>query len=191
MQLNWPDMRDQIIATLQDPRAGARRILALNMPQGTAALALFIMALLTGLVSAGLALIVGPGAPYLENLMPLHWVMAQTAGLFFFAWAMTFIGGWFGGRGTLRDAFALLAWAEVILLIVQIIQIIALFILPPVSMLLAMAQLALTFWLLSHFTAEMHGFANVAKVFLGIIGTGFALALILGALGGIPMAAMG
>jgi hypothetical protein len=187
MQFDFASLWAQALATVQDPRAGARRILALD-------LALVIVALLTGLVAAIVSIMaarMGAGDVMGAQFSPLQWVGMQTLGLFLAAAAMAYVGRWFGGYGTLPQAIALLAWAEFIILIVQIVQVMLLFILPPLSALIAVVGLVLTFYLVSHFIAEMHGFPSVIKVFFGIIATGFALIMALAVLAALFIGPMG
>ena len=194
MQFDFASLWAQALATVQDPRAGARRILALDLPLNTAALALVIVALLTGLVAAMVSVIaarMGAGDVMGGQFSPLQWVGMQTFGLFLAAGAMAYVGRWFGGYGTLPQAISLLAWAEFIILIVQIVQVMLLFILPPLSALLAVVGLGLTFYLVSHFIAEMHGFPSVIQVFFGILATGFALIMALAVLAALFIGPMG
>lgn len=163
----------------------ARRILALNLPLNTAALALVIVALLTALVAAVVSIMaarMGVADVMGAQFSPLQWVGMQTLGLFLAAAVMAYVGRWFGGYGTLPQAIALLAWAEFIILNVQIVQVMLLVILPPLSALLALVGLVLTFYLVSHFIAEMHEFSSAIKVFFGILATGFALIMALAVL---------
>ena len=172
----------------------ALRILALDLALNTAALALVIVALLTGLVAAIVSIMaarMGAGDVMGAQFSPLQWVGLQTFGLFLAAVAMAYVGRWFGGYGTLPQAIALLAWAEFIILIVQIVQVMLLFVLPPLSALLALIGLVLTFYLVCHFIAEMHGFSSVIKVFFGILGTGFALIVALAVLATLFIGPMG
>jgi len=166
-------------ASVEDPRSAARRVQALNLPLPTAAQALLLVALLTGLLTALVNMIgqsVDPTGP-MAALSPLTWVVLQAVGLFIVAGAIHIVGRGFGGRGDLAGAVALLAWSQFILLIVQIVQIVALFLFPPLTVFLAMAAVVLTFWLLSHFIAELHGFPSAIKVLFGILATGIAFAV--------------
>lgn len=168
-------------ATVADPRAGARRVMAMNLPLNAAVMALVIVAILTALISAMVSMMAsGLGAQDMPmaTLTPLQWAGLQVFGMFLGAGAITYVGRWFGGYGTLEQAVALLAWAEFIILIVQIAQVAALFILPPISIIFALIGVALTFWLIVNFIAEMHGFTSLIKVFFGIIATGFAMTMV-------------
>ncbi len=190
MQLDPASLWAEALASVQDPRAAARRMIALDLPLKTAALALLIVAFLTALISAMVSMMITQmGATDLlgANMSPVQWVGVQTLGLFLAAGAIAYVGRWFGGHGSLAQAVVLLAWAEFIILIVQIVQVMLLFILPPLSALLALAGVVLTFYLIASFTAEMHGFSSVIKVLFGIVATGFALMMALAVLGALVL----
>lgn len=181
MQLDLASLWAEVRRTVETPRAGARRILNLNLPLATAAQAMLVVAILTGLLSSLVALIAqtaGEDAAGLMTLTPLNWVVLQAVGMFLGAGAVHIIGRGFGGQGSLQGALALMAWAQFIVLLLQILQMAALFVLPVLILPLALVAMALTFWLLVNFIAELHGFASLIKVLLGMIGAGFALIMV-------------
>lgn len=174
-------------ATLNDPRGAARGIIALDLPQNTALLALVTVGMLTTILSS-LVTVPADQAQLLFVLSPVQLAVVQVGGLLISAGLIRVIGGWFGGQGQLRHAIAMVAWIETILMLLQIAQLIALVILPPAAVILALLGLVLMFWLAVIFIAELHGFTSLPKVFIGIIGTVLAasvgLAVIFGPLGG-------
>jgi Yip1 domain len=181
MQLDLASLWAEVRRTVETPRIGARRILNLNLPLGTAAQALLVVAILTGLLSALVALIAlsaGEDAAGLMALTPVNWVILQAGGMFLGAGAVHIIGRGFGGQGSLPGALALMAWAQFIVLLLQLLQMAALFVLPVLILPLALVAMALTFWLLVNFIAELHGFDSLVKVLLGMIGAGFALIMV-------------
>lgn len=172
--------------SVQTPRAAARQVMALNLPLNIAAMALMAVAILTGLISA-LVQIMAQSSPGGEGavmvaLSPVQWALVQILAMFVGAGLITAVGRSFGGHGTLPQAVVLLAWAEFIVLLVQIVQVAAMFILPPFALILAFVGLGLTAWLLVNFIAEMHGFSSLLKVFFGLVGAGFALIVLLATL---------
>jgi DNA-binding transcriptional regulator of glucitol operon len=70
-------------------------------------------------------------------------------------------------------------WLQVIMLGVQVVQVVALIIAPPVAAIINLAGLVLFFWLMTSFIAELHGFTSRGKVLAGILVTSFAVAMIL------------
>jgi hypothetical protein len=106
-------------------------------------------------------------------------VIAALAGAF----AAQTVGRWRGGRGTMPQTVALLAWLQFVMLILQVAQVAAEIVLPPFALILAYVSVGLFLWLLVHFVMELHGFRSVAATILGILGTmmllGFLMALLI------------
>lgn len=100
------------------------------------------------------------------------------------------VGRAFGGRGRFEDALILVVWLHAVGFVLQLAQLAILLILPPLAQLVVLAGIALLFWLLTGFVAELHGFVSRVQVFVMILVTllalSFALALVLGMLGIAP-----
>lgn len=176
------DLRTLIIAardTVQQPRAGARAVIDMGLPARIGWLALGLMAV----VSAALAALMYAAFPIppedaapqilmMEQILanPLQLALVQAIILAIGAVLIWRIGMMFGGAGRLADAVALLAWLEFILLLLQLVQTITMGISPPMSQAIGVFGFVIFLWLLSNFTAELHGFASVFSTFLGIIG---------------------
>ena len=171
--------------TLANPRAGARWVMGLGLPAATAAEILLLTGALGGILSmAAWALVADPAAGSDPSLMaavfqrPLLLAAIQTAVQLASAWAAHVVGRAFGGTGTLAQALALMAWAEVLLLAVQAVQLLLMVVAPPLAGVFSPLALILFFWLMTAFVAEMHGFASSLAVFIGIILTGLAMAVV-------------
>ncbi|MFN3937486.1 MAG: YIP1 family protein [Gemmobacter sp.] len=179
--------RETLFAMLReaiaDPRASARRIMAMDIDTGTRRLMLVLVAVLSVLVLYGglglIAALTGQAGglaalpPPLAVAVLLGGVMAVMAVL---AWA---VGRQFGGTGSLADAILLVVWLHAVMIAVQIVQLIVLFLLPPFGSVVTLAALGLLFWMLTNFVAELHGFRSAGRVFAGVIGTFFAASLVL------------
>lgn len=165
--------------TMDDPRAAARWIIGQNFALSTAAMALALVSVLTSILSA-LVMVIAPDEMF--SLTPLQLATGQMAGLFLAAGLIIWVGRWFGGQGRFSDAVALVAWLEAIMFALQVVQFIALFILPAATVVLALVGLALLIWLAVQFIAELHGFANLWLVFFGMIGTLLGVSFILAAI---------
>lgn len=182
MQFDLTTIFSEMRAAVQDPRSGARRVMAANLSMNEAALALLIVAILTAIISAfvgQMASGVDAAAMPMAALSPVQWAVMQIAAMFVGAALIAAVGRFFGGQGTLAQSIALLAWAEFIVLIVQIAQVLAMFILPPAAVILAVIGIALTLWLIVNFVAELHGFDSLLKVFFALFGVSFLLIVIL------------
>jgi hypothetical protein len=170
--------------TLSDPRAGARWAMGLGLSAETAAEILILTGALGGILSVAVWGVVedpaaAAGPSLLESLFrrPLLLAAIQTFVQLASAWAAHAIGRAFGGKGTLAQALAVVAWAEVLLLALQALQLVLLVALPPLAGIISPLALILFFWLMTAFVAEMHGFASSFGVFIGIILTGLAMAV--------------
>jgi hypothetical protein len=179
--------------SVSDPRAGARRIMALDLALRDAWAALALMAVASALLTHLGFLTTPPDQrDLLAQLMasPIRTAVLQWVVMSVGAWAMFAVGAARGGRGTLPQAVSLAAWLQFVLLLLQAAQLVAGVLLPPLAGLIGLAGIALFFWLLTHFVAEMHGFRSLPAVFLGVVGTLFVLvtvmAVIFGLLFGVP-----
>ncbi len=170
--------------TVAAPREGARRVLALDLSLGEGLLALALMAVVSGLMMQ-FAMIASPPGPgdYLANLLsqPFRAVILQGALWVLGAWAMYWVGAMRGGQGTLPGAVVLVAWLQFILTILQVVQMAALVLLPPLAGVLGMAGVALFFWLLTHFVMELHGFRSAIATLAGAVGTLILVGMVLAA----------
>jgi hypothetical protein len=110
---------------------------------------------------------------------PVRTAIVQWVVLLFSVHAIHRIGRWRGGKGSLNDTVVLIAWLQFILLCVQVAQLAAQMLVPPLADLLGLLGLVLFLWLLTNFIAQVHGFASVALVFLGVILTLLALMFVL------------
>jgi hypothetical protein len=89
------------------------------------------------------------------------------------------IGQLFGGKGSFDQALTLVIWAQFILLVLSVVQILVLLVLPPLSDIITMLALALFFWLMVNFVTELHGFTSPGLVFVGILFSLMGLAILL------------
>jgi len=159
--------------TLSDPRAAARRVMALPLPRAARwqALALVIvLSMLFGQVAVLLMAGQGPDA--------LMVGMIQGAVLLMLVYGVHMVGRVLGGRGAFEDALILIAWLQGVMVAVQVAQIVALLILPPLTGLLGFLGMALFLWLLTNFVAELHRFTSLGKVFGMILLTLFGVAIV-------------
>ena len=166
--------------TVQRPREGARMVM--NWPFSVGEL-WFVLAL-TAIVSALLAeLLVNQTPdgvdPVLAAMMssPIWFAAIQFGGLAFLTLLILWVGRMFGGQGSFAGALALIGWLQTILAVLQVAQIVALFLLPPLALVISLVSLVLFFWLLTSFIAELHGFVSLGRTFAGMVGAFFALTL--------------
>ena len=174
---NWIDLGRQ---TLTNPRAAARRVLALNLPDQVWWTALALCAILSAAVMALLMQTVSLpddeqqalpqfGGP-IRTAMVLFAISAVTV------WCMAKIGRMFGGRGSMSGALALSAWLQVVLTTVSLALKVLGVALPIVEVLAAVVLALVSIWVFVVFVAELHGFQSLALVFVGVIGASFLVA---------------
>lgn len=176
--------------TLRTPRAGVRRLLDLDLPMEARWLGLLLVTVLSVFVT-GLSLLLLPpgGEPGILALLADPWVgvPAQALTLVVAAAAIAGIGRFFGGQGGFADALVVVVWIEFLMTFAQVAELAVMMAVPPVGAILAFAVLAWFLWVIVNAIAELHGFSNLALVFLGLAG-GFmaiviAFAMLLEALG--------
>ena len=158
--------------SLKSPKSAIRTVLDWRLSLGESALALTLMAVL----SAGLmSLVVGPlpteidpvSAAVLTN--PVYLAAVQLVGLAMISLFLFLLGRVAGGRGTLPEAVAMMAWLEALLILISVVQVVALVLLPPLGLLLVVGGMVLSVWLTTNFVAELHGFASLLLTLLGVI----------------------
>jgi Yip1 domain len=168
--------------SLEDPRAGVRRLLSLDVPMGARTLGLLLMAVATALLLHIGFLLLPPEEDPLATFMAesplraaaIQWViLAVSVGLIYR------IGRAWGGKGSLPDTLLVVVWLQVIMIGLQVLQTLALLVAPAVASVLGVVSVVVFFWLLASFIAELHGFASRGAVLAAVFVASFGLALML------------
>jgi hypothetical protein len=192
----FADMWGQLVTdSLLRPRTAARRIISAGAP---AAFTLEAAVLVTcvGVVLGYAALLLSPGAVDRVSAAilgrPLIGAMVQLAALVIVVFLTVRIGRLFGGIGGFWDALALVVWLNAVMVLVQVVQLVALALAPPLAAALAIATILWALWAFANFVAELLGFKNPALVLGGVILTSivlfFTTAMLLAILGLTPPA---
>lgn len=178
-------LRDQIISlarlSVQDPRRGARTLLSMDVPLPARTAGLLLMAVASAVLMHLGFLLLPPANDQMSQFLmqsPIRTAVIQWLILVVSVFLIFQIGRAWGGHGSLPDTLLIVVWLQVIMLGVQVVQLLALILAPPLAGIVNIAGLILFFWLLSSFIAELHGFASRGKVLAGIFATTFAMALI-------------
>ena len=167
--------------TLNDPRAAARSLLALDVPLPARTAGLLLVAVLSALLLHLGFLLLPTGEDPIARFMsqsPLRTAIFQWVILAVTVLCVWRIGRAFGGRGMLSDALILVVWLQVIMVAVQLAQLLCLILFAPLAGLMNLAGLVLFFWLFTSFIAELHGFSSRWAVLAGVFGAGFAVAML-------------
>lgn len=166
--------------TLRYPRAGARFLLDQDLAPGVRWLA-FLLVAVASAIGTHLSITVMPPdqRAVLEQMFasPIRTAIMQGTIWLGIAWLIAIGGRLRGGRGSFMDALLLVTWLEFILLCIQVLQVVAGFLLPPIGDIIGLAGLVMLAWLLTNFVAELHGFASLWAVFAGLVAGGIALFL--------------
>jgi hypothetical protein len=165
--------------TVANPREGAETILSLGLPREALYLAFALVVVLSMILGDVLYLIAGlpEDGPMTGPLAgsPIMMGLLQAGFLYIMAHAITRIGRMFGGTGHFEEALALVIWLQFIFICVQVVQLIAVLVMPPIAGLITILALGLFLWLLVNFIATLHGFTSLGMVFAMTLVSGFAL----------------
>lgn len=171
--------------TLQDPTRAAGELLSIGVPLRARSAGLLLVAVLSALL---VSLQVGDGTQAPDRITafmlgsPIRTAVLQWGFLALSVLLIHRVGRAFGGRGSLADALLIVVWLQALMLGFQLVQLVVTPILPALAGLIALASFVVYFWLLTHFIAELHGFASRGLVFLGMVLTGLAAGFVLAVL---------
>ena len=169
--------------TLREPRQAARTLLAEDVPIPARTAGLLLVAVVSALLAS---LQVGGKLAELDPFS--RFMLASPFRAAVFQWlflALTVVlvhrvGRAFEGRGSLPDALLVVVWLQLPMLALQILQLVATLVVPPLAGIIGLAGFALFLWLMTSFVAELHGFRSRGMVFLGLVLTALGVGLILG-----------
>ena len=182
--MSFNEFKALIGATFRDPQGVSRYLMAQNWPVSARWMGCVLAAILsTIMLYLGrmilISVLVPEGQNAVEPLQPLITFPAQFGALVVTAFLMAGVGRMFGGKGSYDDALLLVVWSEIPLLMLQALQLAVGLVSPMVAEYLGYAVVFFSLWLLVNLVMALHGFKSAAKVVLGILGTVFALALLL------------
>ena len=193
MQLELKSLVMLARESVADPRGVARALMAMNLPMEARWLGMAVTVALSVLLTQMALLVMQvPSGGQLGGMMgsPVSAAITQLGIMLALSLGIGHVGRMLGGRGNFPDALLLVTWAEFVLVLLQVVQMVAALIFPFSSVLIGFAGVALFFWQLTQFTAELHGFTNPVKVFFGLLAgffaAAFALVVVLSILGVSP-----
>lgn len=169
--------------TLQDPRQATRVLLAEGVPMRARTGGLLLVAVVSA-VFASIQLGTSPQAlDPLSAFMLASPFRAAVVQWLFLALSVVLIhrvGRAFGGRGSFPDALLVVVWLQLLTLAIQVLQLAATLVAPPLAGIIGLGGFVLFLWLMTAFIAELHGFASRGLVFLGMVLSALGAGLILG-----------
>lgn len=167
--------------TLRAPRDAARAILASGIDRARH-FELFLLVITLSGALGQLTMILLPmpepqeGMPQITGLTIAALVGASILLLTF----VVYLGGrMFGGTGDVRDAMLLVLWAQFLMTVLQAIELLIALVLPGAGGALAVVAILFLLWLLTNFTAELHGFESLARTFIGLAAAMFGLSIVM------------
>lgn len=182
MALASAEILDTLRLTLRSPRQAARVVMGWPLALGERWAILAVMAVASTL-SATVFVTLAPESadPAMTMILanPVVFAAIQFGGLAVMSGLIFAVGRQFGGIGSFAEVLAIVGWIQVILFTLQLAQVVALILLPPLAVLIGLASLALTLWLLPCFIAELHGFRSAFLTFIGMVAAMFALVVLL------------
>lgn len=182
--------RQLIIDSFVRPRDAARRVLGLGLAPGVivqAALAVTCLGVVLGYVM--LLLAAGQVDPVSAVVLdrPFLGAATQLGVMAAVALATYRIGRAFGGQGDLVGAATVVVWLNAMMLMIQVAQLVAMALVPPLAGLIAIATFFWVLWAFANFTAELHDFPSPVMVLgvtiLSVVVLIFGLAMLAAILG--------
>ncbi len=178
MNLSPPTLLRAARDTLVNPAGAARYVMDLGLSAGQGLMALALTAVLATLLTALMQAFIGPvDDAAMQGLFNRPFILALSQfGLMILGAALMWrVGQMFGGKGSFAQSLSLVAWLEVVLILLQLAQVVVLLALPVLSLPIGLVSVFAFFYLLTHFTAALNGFTSLIKTFFAILGTALAV----------------
>ncbi len=190
MTLSLSVLLRHAVDSIRAPRDEARWVQSIDLPRGARWEALLLIVVISAILGQISTILVPPEAnalvtPLLTN--PIMMGMIQMSLLVVMVFAIHWIGRAMGGDGRFGDAILAVAWIQFVMACLQVVQTVAMVLVPPLAGLIAVLGFVLFFWLLTNFIAELHGFRSLGQVFvmivISMIGFVFGVSLLLAIIG--------
>lgn len=173
-------MLGMAMQTIPEPRKIARELFGLGLDRGT--LWMILVLLLT--VSCGLSVAIGamfPPDPSFDGTIfanPLMTSIAESSIAVIAVFLLFWVGRMFGGVGRFEDAIMTVIWMEFVLLLFSMLTVLFMLFAPSIGVLFWVMGSVTSLWVLSHFTAEFHGFKSALSVFFGMFLSAFIILMV-------------
>lgn len=181
MKLEWGYLFGMALQTLPEPRKIAREVQAVAVARTTLwqVLALLLVAATFLAVIGSILFPVDAETVGSIAADPILTGLAQGSVSVLTVFGIYWVGRAFGGTGSFDQALLTVIWLQFVLLIIELGVLFLGVFAPGLALILWVGGLVMTFWILSHFIAEMHGFRSAAAVFGGIFLVIIALAVVM------------
>lgn len=179
MAFDYKTILSQVVLALSDPRASARWVINHGIPTRQAWEILLVVILANVVLAGILSITLGGSLEGAGFLGPFGLTALQAAFLWLLVHLVDKVGRKMGGVGTLAQSILVIAWMQVVLLVLQVALLIIFQIIPVGPGYVNIIAVGFFFWLLSNFVTELHGFSSRLLVFIGILVGMFAFGLLL------------
>ena len=185
MKFEWGYLFGMALQTVPQPRKVARDLFAFeNAPRAVLwqALALVMVASAWLKVLGGILFPADPAlvGPLLSDPILMGFTEASVAVLT--AFAIYWVGRAVGGTGSFGGAIITVTWLQFVLLIVELGVLFLSTFAPGLAVVLWGLGIIMSFWILTHFIAELHHFNNTGMVFVAILLTLFSVIVVMSVL---------
>jgi hypothetical protein len=190
MQLDFASVSALVRETLLRPREAAQRVLQMNVPDDARWLSFVLVVVLSVILGQASVVLMGDegfgGSLLMMAVFQSMVLLGLVAGV-------QGIGRVFGGQGQFPDTLVLITWLQFVMLVFQLVQIVALIVIPPLFGIVTILSLLVFLRTLASFVMVLHGFGSILKVTIGILFSffvmAFAMAILLTAMGFNPTGA--
>jgi Yip1-like protein len=170
-----------VLQTVPEPRKIAREVQALTFPRRVLWQALGLLLVAATFLGVISSILFPVDAETFGTLVadPIMTGIAQGSISVLTVFAIYWIGRALGGAGSFDQALLTVIWLQFVLLIIELGVLFLGVFAPGLALLLWVMGMVMTFWILSHFIAEMHGFRSAGAVFGGIFMVLIAVAVVM------------
>ena len=174
--------------TVTDPAGVAQELMRRNYETQTLWMGLLLVSVLSVLLLAVSNALLPTSVPEgAVVLSPFAYGAIIAASIVLLVYAVHLVGRLFGGTGTFPQTMVLMIWLQVVAMAVQVAQILAMLILPPLAGMVSLAGAFLMLYCLMQFINALHGFDSLVKAIgvfvVAVIAIGLFLAVVLSLVG--------
>ena len=173
-----------------DPVAAANQVYGTRYDRGTLWSALVLVTVVSVLMIAISNALMGVPAELesaVVQISPFTFALILGSSLVVLVFALYFVGQMLGGNGHFPESLLCVIWLQVLSMALQIVQIFAMILLPPLVGIVSLVGLGMILYALVNFINVLHGFDSLLKAFgtfaLSLIGIAFGLSMILAIVG--------
>jgi len=163
--------------TVADPRAGARRVIAMDLGMAERWQAMLLGVILNVLLGQVLFLLDPRGAAIWSTIIPspMAWAALELLIYWMVVHLLFRVGRALGGTGSFPDIVLVTAWYLLVWFLMKVALVALVLVLPPFAPIATIMIYALMMWIVLHLVAEVHGFASLGQAAAGILITALAL----------------